>query len=572
MLLKMSKKKQKKLPPNIPTPKYKSSAHGRFGPLIGAIDEGTSSARFLIFAAKTSEVLTYHQTEIDQKCPQEGWVEQDPIEILDAVTLCIKEAVGNLKKLDIDPADIVAVGITNQRETTIIWDSVTGKPLHNAIVWLDTRTAETVDKVMEKVKDNQEYLKPLCGLPISTYFSAVKAKWLIDNVPEVKTAMDEKTCLFGTIDTWLIWNLTGGPKGGLHVTDVTNASRTMLMNIRTLNWDKTLCNFFEIPMDVLPEIRSCAEIYGYFVDGPLRGVPISGCLGDQQAALVGQHCFSQGQAKNTYGTGCFLLYNTGPAVVQSTHGLLTTVAYKMGKNMSASFALEGSIAVAGVMFRWLRDNLGVLKKVEDSEAMAKKVTGDSSVTFVPAFSGLYAPYWRKDARSVICGLTEDTSKEALVKAAMEAVCFQVRDILDVMNLECGVPLKRLLVDGGMTANNLLMQMQADLCGIPVERPLMAESTALGAAIAAGLAEGIEVWDLATEHDTPSDVFYPEVSEDERDIRYSRWKMAIKRSLKWKPDEKEETNEDEAIKSSIPGSLFVFGIFLTLIIAKHFSPE
>ncbi|GLH10892.1 Putative ribulose kinase [Gryllus bimaculatus] len=547
---------------------------GRFGPLVGAIDEGTSSARFLVFAAQTSEVLTFHQIEIEQKCPKEGWVQQNPMDIYNAVIQCIEKSVENLIKLDIDPADIVAVGITNQRETTIIWDSQTGEPLHDAIVWLDTRTAETVDALLADVRDkNQDYLRPLCGLPMSTYFSAVKARWLRDNIPEIKDAMDAKTCMFGTVDSWLLWKLTGGPEGGLHITDVTNASRTMLMNIKTLQWDDTLCKFFDIPKEILPEIRSSSEIYGYFVNGPLRGVPISGCLGDQQSALVGQMCFQQGQAKNTYGTGCFLLYNTGTALVHSTHGLLTTVAYKLGKNATPVYALEGAIAIAGVCFRWLRDNLGILKSVEESESIVRDMTTRSEVAFVPAFSGLYAPYWRKDARSVICGLTEETPKAAIVKAAMEAVCFQTRDIMDVMNQECGIPLRTLLVDGGMTANNLIMQMQSDLCGVPVVRPLMTETTALGAAMAAGYAEGINVWELKGHQGVPKDYFYPTITEDERDIRYSRWKMAIKRSLNWQPEiiaEKDDSYYYKTLLSSIPGCWFVFSGFVLLVIAKRLT--
>lgn len=543
---------------------------GRFGPLVGAIDEGTSSARFLIFSARTAEVLTYHQIRIAQNCPREGWVEQDPLAILSAVKECINETVENLKKLDIDPADIVAVGITNQRETTIVWDPKTGKPLYNAIVWLDVRNTGTVDDLLKNVRDrNQDYFKPLCGLPVSTYFSALKLKWMMENVPEVQEAVKNKSCLFGTVDTWLIWNLTGGPNGGLHITDVTNASRTMLMNIRTLQWDNTLCKFFGIPKEILPEIRSSSEIYGYIAASPLEGVPISGCLGDQQSALVGQMCLHQGQAKNTYGTGCFLLYNTGTAVVHSSHGLLTTVAYRMGKNAPPIYALEGAIAIAGVAFSWLKDNMGILKDIAESETMIKEMTTHREVYFVPAFSGLYAPYWRKDARSVICGLSEETTKADIVKAAMEAVCFQTRDILTAMNKDCGIPLTRLLVDGGLTVNDTIMQLQADLCGIPVVRPLMTEATALGAAIAAGSAEGIEVWDLHEVQSVPSDVFKPAISEDQRDMRYSRWKMAIERSLNWEPEAVEkETDKEYRIRSSIPVSLFVVSAFCLLIIARQ----
>ncbi|XP_075214795.1 glycerol kinase 3-like [Lycorma delicatula] len=537
------------------------SSGGKFGPLVGAIDEGTSSARFLVFSSKTAELLTYHQKEVNQIFPREGWVEQDPIEILNVVKDCIEQTVENLRKLEINPSDIVATGITNQRETTIVWDPDTGKPLYNAIVWLDVRNTDTVDKLLARVRDkNTEYLKTLCGLPLSTYFSALKMKWLLDNVPLVAKAVADRRCYFGTVDSWLIWNLTGGVNGGLHVTDVTNASRTMLMNIKTLQWDKSLCKFFGIPMHILPEIKSSSEIYGYLSDGSLKGIPISGCLGDQQSALVGQMCFLQGQAKNTYGTGCFLLYNTGTLLIQSTHGLLTTVAYKLGKKAPVVYALEGSIAVAGVGLRWLRDNLKLLDNVAESGELAQKAKNRGQVTFVPAFSGLYAPYWRKDARGVICGITEETSKENIILAALEAVCFQTCDILDAMNKDCGIPLTRLLVDGGLTSNNFTMQMQADLCGIPVVRPIMAETTALGAAMAAGCAEGIEVWDLVNMHTVPSDVFFPTITDDAREVKYARWKKAIQRSLNWSlPTGKiqpERLSLGQRIVASIPAGIFL----------------
>ncbi|XP_069698291.1 glycerol kinase 3 isoform X2 [Periplaneta americana] len=506
---------------------------GKYGPLVGAIDEGTSSARFLVFAARTREVVASHQIEITNTYPQEGWVEQNPKEILTAVEECITKAVETLRADDVEPSDIIAVGITNQRETTIVWDAVTGEPLHNAIVWLDMRTTSTVDAILETVPNKSlNYLKPLCGLPISPYFSALKLRWLIENVPKVQQAIDEKCCCVGTVDTWLIWNLTGGKDGGIHITDVTNASRTMLMNIETLQWDPLLCRFFKIPKDLLPEIRSSSEIYGTIADGVLQGVPISGCLGDQQSALLGQMCFEQGQAKSTYGTGCFLLYNTGTARVESTHGLVTTVAYRMGKKAAAVYALEGSVAVAGAALGWLRDNINLLQSVSEIEPLADEVGSTEDVYFVPAFSGLYAPYWQQDARGVICGITDETTKGHIIRAALEAVCFQIRDILEAMSKDCGLQLTRLQVDGGMTANNLLMQTQADLVGIPVMRPRMAETTALGAAMAAGSAEGIEVWDLKNIQPVPCDIFNPLITEEERDARYSKWKMAVERSFGW----------------------------------------
>lgn len=506
---------------------------GKYGPLVGAIDEGTSSARFLIFASRTREVVSSHQINITNTYPQEGWVEQDPKEILTAVKECINKAVEALAADDVLPSDIVAVGITNQRETTVVWDALTGEPLHNAIVWLDMRTTSTVDAILETVPNKSlNYLKPLCGLPISPYFSALKLRWLMENVPKVRQAIEEKRCRVGTVDTWLIWNLTGGKDGGIHITDVTNASRTMLMNIENLQWDPLLCRFFKIPMDLLPEIRSSSEIYGTIADGLLQGVPISGCLGDQQSALLGQMCFEQGQAKSTYGTGCFLLYNTGTARVESTHGLVTTVAFRMGKKAAPVYALEGSVAVAGAALGWLKDNINLLENFSEIEPLADNVGDTGDVYFVPAFSGLYAPYWQQDARGVICGITDETTKGHIVRAALEAVCFQIRDILEAMSKDCGLQLTKLQVDGGMTANRLLMQTQADLVGISVMKPLMAETTALGAAMAAGSAEGIEVWDLDNIQPVPCDIFHPSITDDERDARYSKWKMAVERSFGW----------------------------------------
>ncbi|KAG5888423.1 hypothetical protein JTB14_020198 [Gonioctena quinquepunctata] len=517
----------------------------KYGPLIGSIDEGTSSTRFLVFASKTAEVLTYHQLEVPFIIPKEGWFEQDPMVILHAVKETIDVTCDNLTKLNISYEDIVAVGITNQRETTVLWDPTTGKPLCNALVWMDIRTSSTVDDILEHGKHPQDFLQNVCGLPVSTYFSALKIKWMMENVEGVKEAIEEGRCLFGTIDTWLVWNLTGGVQGGLHITDVTNASRTMLMNIETLQWDPKLCKVFDIPMSILPRIRSSSEIYGYIFEvTKLAGVPIAGILGDQQAALVGQMCFNIGQAKSTYGTGCFILYNTGTYIVRSNHGLLTTVGYQLGPDQKPIYALEGSVAIAGISLKWLRDNLNVMKNVDESSEMAQSVSDTGEVTFVPAFSGLYAPYWRKDARSVICGLTEETKPGHLVKAALESVCFQVREILEAMALDCGHPLTKLLVDGGMTVNDYLMQMQANYCGIPVVRPMLAETTSLGAAIAAGNAKGVEVWHIEKIEPVPSDIFVPVISQDVRDIKYSRWKMAIKRSLGWaRSDENDKSSLD-----------------------------
>lgn len=502
----------------------------RSSPLIGAIDEGTSSARFLVFDVLHRKVIASHQIEITQKYPQEGWVEQDPKEILQAVITCITKTMEKLKDMGISAKDITAVGITNQRETTLVWDKNTGEPLHNAIVWLDIRTTTTLENLLDGVPNktrNKNYLKPLCGLPMSPYFSALKIRWLIDNVPRVKQAVDAERCAFGTVDTWLIWNLT---EGQLHVTDVSNASRTMLMNIESLKWDHLLCNFFGIPQHILPEIKSSAEIYAP-ISNPkvLAGIPIAGCVGDQQGALLGQLCLKPGQAKATYGTGCFLLYNTGNNAVSSTQGLITTVAYKVGKS-PAIYALEGSVAIAGAALSWLRDNIQLLSNITQSQDMAERVRCSGDVYFVPAFSGLYAPYWQQDARGVICGITEDTQQYHIIRAALEAVCFQTRDILEAMVKDSGTKLATLQVDGGMTVNNLLMQLQADLTGITVVRPNMVETTALGAAILAGVGVGIiDINDVDVSQITK---FTPAIGDDERDLRYSKWKMAVERSMKW----------------------------------------
>ncbi|XP_061483346.1 glycerol kinase isoform X4 [Rhineura floridana] len=495
---------------------------GVMGPLVGAIDQGTSSTRFLVFNASTAELLSHHQVEIQQKFPKEGWVEQDPKEILRSVYECVERTCEKLKQLNVDIANIKAVGVSNQRETTVVWDKLTGEPLYNAIVWLDLRTQSTVERLLKKIPgQNKSFFKTKTGLPLSTYFSAVKLCWLLDNVKEVREAVQEQRALFGTIDSWLIWlntvpsavpmgtttssdtilSLTGGKNGGIHCTDVTNASRTMLFNIHSLEWDTELCKFFGVPMEILPKVRSSSEIYGLMSSGALSGVPISGCLGDQSAALVGQMCFKDGQAKNTYGTGCFLLCNTGQKPALSEHGLLTTVAYKLGRDKPVYYALEGSVAIAGAVVRWLRDNLGIAKSSNEVEKLAAEVGTSYGCYFVPAFSGLYAPYWEPSARGIICGLTQFTNKNHIAFAALEAVCFQTREILDAMNKDCGIPLSQLQVDGGMTNNKILMQLQADILCIPVVKPSMPETTALGAAMAAGAAEGIGVWSLNPDDST-----------------------------------------------------------------------
>lgn len=503
--------------------------------LIGVIDDGTRTSRFVVYKSDDTRELCAHQIDKVLSTPQEGWSEQDPQEILQDIRLCVASVIEQLKALGYEKEDIITLGVTNQRETTIAWDKYTGEALHPAILWNDIRTDSTVDGILAKIPDrNKNYLKAISGLPISPYFSALKMRWLKDNVKAVRKACREKRCLFGTVDSWIIWNLTGGPDGGLHITDVTNASRTLLMNIETLHWDPMLCRLFSIHPEVLAEIKSSSEVYGKVADGsPLDGITISGILGNQQSALVGQMCFKKGQAKNTYRSGCFLLYNTGTTRVQSSHGLVTTVAYKMGKNEPTVYALEGSVAVAGGAMKWLRDNMRLIKDVsKDTENIAKEVFSTGDVYFVPAFSGLYAPYWRKDARGIICGLTAFTTKNHIIRAALEAVCFQTRDILEAMHKDCGFSLTKLHVDGKMTSNDLLMQLQADVIGIPVFRSHTWDMTALGAAIVAGKAVG--AWNLAGQKQqaVPSDTFLPTTTDDERDARYTKWKMAVQRSLGW----------------------------------------
>ncbi|KAL0274388.1 UNVERIFIED_CONTAM: hypothetical protein PYX00_006831 [Menopon gallinae] len=397
----------------------------------------------------------------------------------------------------------------------------------------------------------------------------------MDHVPNVQKAIREKRCLFGTVDTWILWNLTGGPHKGVHATDVTNASRTMLMSLDTLRWDPLLLKYFGIPQNILPEIRSSSEIYGYIKEGPLSGIPISGILGNQQSALVGQNCLKEGMAKNTYRSGCFLLYNTGTTRVNSTHGLVTTIAYKMGPNSPTVYALEGSVAVAGAAIKWLRDNMNLLDKVEETESLAEEVMTTGDVYFVPAFNGLYAPYWRKDARGILCGLTQFTTKGHIIRASLEAVCFQTRDILEAMNKDCGIPLTKLLVDGKMAQNNLLMQLQADLAGIPVVRSLLPESTAFGVAIAAAQAEGINLWHLNDKQlsnsfaSRVSDIFLPTTTEEDRNSRYKKWKMAVQRSLGWSTSKRSipMTEERYRLLSSIPGSWFCILSFGLLVLSS-----
>jgi len=494
---------------------------------IGSLDQGTSSTRFMIFDAD-GKVVGQHQLEHRQILPHAGWVEHDAAEIWDRTKEVIAAA---LKQADILGSDLAAIGITNQRETTVAWDVTTGHPLHNAIVWQDTRTAEYLNGFSPEISKAITYKS---GLPIAPYFSGSKMHWLIENSAEVQGAIKAGTARFGTVDSWLLWNLSGGVQGGVHFTDVTNASRTLLMNLETLQWDDELLGYFGIPRNLLPEIKSSSEIYATTnPHGPLgSAVPIAGILGDQHAAMVGQVCFERGESKTTYGTGNFALLNTGTEIVRSSNGLLSTVCYKFG-DQPAMYALEGSVAVTGSAIQWLRDQLGIISNAAETEALASSVTDTAGVYFVPAFSGLFAPYWRTDARGVIVGLTRAATKAHLARAALEAICYQTRDVMDAMVADSGVPMIEMRVDGGITANSLCMQMQADIMGIDITRPLITETTALGAAYAAGLAVGF--WkntDELKKQWKQSRRWSATTSVEDRASGYAGWKKAIERTLNW----------------------------------------
>jgi glycerol kinase len=506
----------------IPTPEQRS----RVPQYIVAIDQGTTSTRAIVFD-HAATVVAIGQREHKQLLPQAGWVEHDPIEIWNNT----REVIGlALSKADITRHDVVAVGITNQRETTVIWDRETGKPVYNAIVWQDTRTQAIVDRIAD---GDPRRLAKQTGLPLSTYFAGSKIAWILENVDGVRERAERGELMFGTTDTWVVWNLTGGNDGGVHVTDVTNASRTLLMDLQTLDWDDDLLEAFGIPRSLLPRIASSSEEYGLIeASSVLREVPIAGILGDQQAATFGQAAFERGEAKNTYGTGNFLIVNTGDEIVESSNGLITTVAYKLGDE-PARYALEGSIAVTGSLVQWLRDNLGIIKDARDIEKLARSVDDNGGAYFVPAFSGLFAPYWRSDARGALVGLTRFVNKGHIARAALEATAFQTREVLDAALADTGVPLEELRVDGGMIENGLLMQFQADILGVPVIRPVVAETTALGAAYAAGLAVGY--WSGLDELRTnwrEKQRWEPAISADDRAALLATWKKAVTKTFDW----------------------------------------
>jgi glycerol kinase len=492
---------------------------------VAAIDQGTTSTRCMIFD-RGGQVVAIDQREHEQIYPRPGWVEHDPREIW----LRVEEVVeGALRKAEVAATDLAAVGITNQRETAVVWDRTTGEPVHNAIVWQDTRTDAICDELARD--GGTDRFRDKVGLPLATYFSGPKIRWILDNEDGAAERAEAGDLAFGNIDSWIIWNLTGGVDGGLHVTDVTNASRTMLMDLTTLAWDEEITAAMGVPRSMLPEIRSSSEVYGEAV-GKLGGIPVAGDLGDQQAATFGQVCFDVGDAKNTYGTGNFMLLNTGTEAVQSDNGLLTTVAYRVGERPPV-YALEGSIAITGALVQWLRDNLGLIQSAAEVESLAGTVEDNGGVYIVPAFSGLFAPYWKANARGIIAGLTRYVSKGHIARAALEATAWQTREVLDAMNRDSGVDLTRLKVDGGMVGNELLMQYQADVLGVPVIRPSVRETTALGAAYAAGLATGFwtEMDDLR-ENWVQDKEWRPQMDLDQREAEYAQWKKAVTRTFDW----------------------------------------
>lgn len=493
---------------------------------IAAIDQGTTSTRCIIFDKK-GNIISVGQKEHEQIYPKAGWVEHNSDEIWNNTLEVIAVARIN-KKIPI--ADIAAVGITNQRETTVVWNRKTGKPYYNAIVWQDTRTDDLV-RQFEQTKGSA-WFQEKTGLPLATYFSGLKLRWLLDNIEGLKADAIKGDALFGNMDTFLIWHLTGGVNGGKHITDVTNASRTQLMNLQTMHWDNEILETFDIPKAMLPNIEASSKIYGIISAEPLAGVPLAGDLGDQQAALVGQTCFAAGEAKNTYGTGCFMLMNTGTDIVPSKAGLLTTVAYQF-ENQAVHYALEGSVAIAGALVQWLRDNLGIIQNSSEIEQLAATVEDNGGAFFVPAFSGLYAPYWKSNARGVVAGLTRYVNKGHIARAALEATAFQTREVLDAMKKDSGIKLSSLRVDGGMVVNEILMQFQSDILNTPVIRPKMIETTALGAAYAAGIAVGYwKDFDDLKKNWGKDKTWKPKMKASLRNEQYKLWKKAVKRTFDW----------------------------------------
>ncbi|VDM46202.1 unnamed protein product [Toxocara canis] len=499
--------------------------------LVGAIDQGTSSSRFLVFDLASGDVVAHHQIELKQLFPHPGWVEMDPKEIINTVVRCIETVCKQLTERKVHISQIKCVGITNQRETTVLWDRETGKPLCNAIVWLDSRTKEVAAKLIQRTPNKSEnYFKQKTGLPINPYFSALKLHWAFENVPAVEEAKRKGTLMFGTVDSWLLWNLTGK-----HLTDVSNASRTLLLDLKKVAWSTELCKFFDIPSYILPEIRSSAEVYAHFKDGPLKGVPISGCLGDQQAAMVGHQCLQPGDSKNTYGTGTFMLCNIGYRPTISENGLLTTVGFQFGKGGPVCYALEGSGSIGGNAVRFLRDGLAFIKEASEVEALAAQVKDTDGVVFVPCFTGLYSPYWDSSARGTILGIAQSTSRAHIARAALQAVCFQTAEMIEAVeqDMKGEHEVSVLKIDGGMTANHLFNQMQSDVLGKKIICSKLAETTGWGAAVAAAIGNRLMSLEEFSKHQVSEPTIYsPRSTEAERKKEMKRWKEAVKRARNW----------------------------------------
>lgn len=496
--------------------------------LLAAIDQGTSSSRFLVYEGGTGALVTSHQIEVKQYFPQPGWVEMDPMELYSTVVECIERVSEKLDDLEISMSEIKCVGLANQRETTVAWDRETGLPLCNAIVWLDSRTSNLAKEYIEKTETkSQDFFKHKTGLPIHPYFSALKIRWLFNEVPEVQLAHKKGTLMCGTVDSWLIWKLCG-----VHVTDVTNASRTNLLDLHKRKWSTEMVSFFDIPFDILPEIKSSAEIYGYFTQGCLSGIPLSGCLGDQQASMVGHNCLSKGDTKNTYGTGTFMLCNIGSKPVISKNGLITTVGFQFGIDAPVVFALEGSGSIGGNVIRFLRDNFGFIKDAEEMESLCRPISATQGVVFVPAFTGLYTPYWDSTARGTICGLTQYTTRAHVCLAALRAVCFQSAEMIEAVENDIeGLKVETLKIDGGMTANNLFNELQAEIMGRRIETPKLTEISGWGAAVAAGIGVGLySLHELIGKQEIRS--FLPSDDVAARSYALSRWKEAVKRACGW----------------------------------------
>ncbi len=544
-------------------------AKGDLGALVGAVDQGTATTRFLVFSAKNAELVTYHEVALSSSDRRK------PEKLFESVQTCLEQTAKNLEELRVDVADITAVGVANQRETTVAWDRETGAILHDAILWSDVDKTSSLEKrfLIQRRDQDVARVKALSGLPVASQFSALKMRWMLENAPGVSKAASSNRLVFGTIDSWLIWRLTS--PAPVHATDVTNASRTGLMNLETLQWDPFLCDFYGVKESTLPEIRSSSEIYGRIASGPLSGTPISGCLGDQQAALLGQNCFTPGKVKSTFGVGAFTLVNIGPRIIHSERGLLSTVAYQLGRDKAPKYALEGVVPIAGAAFEWLADDLEAINGPEQVEKLVADVESESDVHFVPALSGLYSSHWNPDVRGLICGLDTNSTRGHICKASFEAIAFQTKEILEAMkaDLDGKVTMeeRRLLIDGRMAQNDTLAQIQADLLGVAVIRPSVAETAALGAAIAAGSAERIAVWDTENVGESSKDTFMPRLTEDEREIRFERWKDAVQRSLDWassKDNAKTASTSSSRLLRSVAPAIYFFTSFLIFKLASN----